>query len=103
MVRRNYILLATYSSRLSNRLGNVIVWARGNRGRRNVKQLALKRAKRIFDKYFDLLMPYIWRTRIQRQLGKDAIQLSDAEVEKLGKLKVEFLANFEDVLDDALS
>lgn len=103
MVRRRYVLLNRYSQLLSNRLNATVAWARGNRGRSDVKEKAMARAKRIFDRYFDLLMPYVWRTRIKPQLGKDAVQLDESGVGELAKLKVKFLTDFEAVLDDALS
>lgn len=102
MVRRRYRLLLRYSHRLTRQLQNIATWARGNRDDPDVLKKAIGRAKMALDNHFNLLVPYVYRTRVQRDLGRRVKSLGEAELEKLEKLKSEYLTQFASILDDAL-
>jgi len=79
------------------------MWAKGNRRRPDVKPIAMERAKKLFDQYFNRLIPYVWRTRIKKDLGNNAIQIIPSDTKELGLIKKKYLKDFRGVLNDALA
>ena len=93
MVRRRYTLLARYAVRLTNELKRIL----RSRGSKREKMM---RAKEALDNHFDLLIPYVFRTRVIRDIGTQAVMLTAKDLLELEKVKANSLEIFSEILED---
>lgn len=95
---RRHLFLNQLSQRLNRRLYSVVVWARGNRGRTNVKKRAVEKAEKILGEFNKLLVDYVYRTRIKGKIKNPV----DIDRQKLFDLNKQKLEDFKGILQDVL-
>ena len=95
---RRHIYLNQLSNRLNRRLYSIVILAKGNRGRGNIKKVTVEKAEKVLDNFSKLLVDYVYRTRIKGKV-KNPVDIDRKKLQELNKQKIE---DFKEILNDVL-
>lgn len=98
MVKRNHAQTVAYGKRLTLQL-QVLINQSFLHGIK--RETVMRRAQVIFEKHADLLLPYVYRSRVKLQVGTNAKNLSPQEIAEVKQKTVkEYLEHFGELYDD---